>query len=112
MTYLRVTVASWGIDLCAEEGEKIFQMINESGVKVLKALPGFIHYRMMRSDRHTTMSVAEWRSEAYGREGAKAFLQWMREERISRQGRPGGLRGRGSGLVLMPLGPGVKVIRS
>jgi heme-degrading monooxygenase HmoA len=83
MTYLRVTVASWGIDLCAEEGEKIFQMINESGVKVLKALPGFIHYRMMRSDRHTTMSVAEWRSEAYGREGAKAFLQWMRESGLA-----------------------------
>lgn len=83
MTYLRVTVASWGIDLYAKEGEKIFQMVKEGGVRVFKSLPGFIQYRMMRSDRHTTMSVAEWRSEAHGREGAKAFLKWMRENGIA-----------------------------
>ncbi len=83
MTYLRVTVASWGIDLYTPEGEEIFRQINEDGVRVFKAQPGFIKFCMIRSDRHTTMSVAEWRSEACGKQGALAYRNWMRESGIA-----------------------------
>ena len=79
MTYLRMTIASWGIDLCTPEGEEIIRQINEDGAEVLMEQQGFIQYRMIRSDRHTTMSVTEWRSEACGKLGAQAFRDWIRE---------------------------------
>jgi quinol monooxygenase YgiN len=83
MTYLRVTIAKWSIDLFSQEASDAFQQINEDGVRVFRAQPGFVRYRLMRSDRHTTIAVAEWENEVVGRPGAQAYRDWLKESGIA-----------------------------
>jgi len=83
MTYLRVTTARWSIDLRSSEALEAFGMIGTEGVKVFRAQPGFVRYRLMRADQRTTVAVAEWESEELGKPGAKAYRDWLRESRIA-----------------------------
>jgi hypothetical protein len=83
MAYLRVTVAKWSIDLSSPEAEEIFRFINEDGVRVFRAQPGFVSYRLMLSDRHTTIAVAEWESELLGKPGAQAYRNWLKASGIA-----------------------------
>ncbi len=83
MTYLRVTIAKWNIDLYSPEAFELFQRIDEDGVRVFRAQPGFVRYRLMRSDQHTTIAVAEWESELLGKPGAQAYRDWLRESGIA-----------------------------
>jgi hypothetical protein len=83
MAYLRVTIAKWSIDLDSPEAAGIFRRIDEEGARVFRAQPGFIRYRLMRSDRHTTIAVAEWESESQGKPGAQAYRNWLTESGIA-----------------------------
>ncbi len=83
MTYLRVTFAKWSIELDLPEAAEMFRWINEEGVRVFRAQPGFIRYRLMRLDRHTTIAVAEWESEALGKPGAQAYRDWLKDSGIA-----------------------------
>ncbi len=83
MAYLRVTVAKWSIDLYSPEAAEIFRKINEDGVRVFRAQPGFVRYRLMRSDRNTTFAVAEWESELLGKPGAQAYRDWLKDSGIA-----------------------------
>ena len=80
--YLRVSIARRKIDLFSAEGGRIFRQIASRGVAVFGQQPGFVRYRLMRSDRSTTIAVAEWESEELGRAGAERYRAWMRSEGI------------------------------
>ena len=77
--YLRVSTAHWNINLYSAEAERIFHQIETDGVRVFRAQPGFVRYRLMRADSSTTIAVAEWESEELGRAGAERYRAWMRE---------------------------------
>jgi heme-degrading monooxygenase HmoA len=78
-----MTIAKWSIDVYSTEAEEIFQRIATEGVRVFKAQPGFIRYRLMRADPRTTIAVAEWESETLGKPGAQAYRNWMKEVGIA-----------------------------
>lgn len=82
MTYLRATVASWDVDLTSAAGQDMVRQIEEGGLTVFRQQPGFIRYRLMRADTHTTIAVAEWESEDLGRAGAQRYRDWMRSSGI------------------------------
>ncbi len=82
MTYLRATVATWDIDLTSAEGQDMVRQIEEVGLAVFRQQPGFISYRLMQADAHTTIAVAEWASEDLGRAGAQRYREWMRSSGI------------------------------
>lgn len=82
MAYLRTSIARWSIDLEAEEAAQIFRTIGTEGVRIFWAQPGFIRYRLMKADPHTTIAVAEWENEALGKRGAERYRQWMRDTGI------------------------------
>jgi hypothetical protein len=77
--YLRVSTAHWSINLYSPEAERIFHQIETDGVRVFRAQPGFVRYRLMRADSSTTIAVAEWESEELGRAGAEQYRAWMRQ---------------------------------
>jgi hypothetical protein len=66
------------VDLFSSEAEHYIRQIDTAGVAVFRQQPGFISYRLMRADHRTTVAVAEWQSEALGREGAERYREWMR----------------------------------
>lgn len=80
--YLRTSIARWSLDLHSAEAETVFRRIESEGVSVFRSQPGFVSYRLMRSDRATTVAVAEWESEVLGRRGAERYREWMREAGI------------------------------
>jgi hypothetical protein len=82
MTYLRVSIGSWHIDLTSDLGQEVFRQIKEEGLTVFRQQPGFIRYRLMHADAHTTVAVAEWESEELGRTGAQRFREWLRSSGI------------------------------
>src|SRR5262249_37193602 len=84
IAYLRVSIGSWSIDLTSEEGQAVFRQIEEEGLTVFHQQPGFIRYRLMHADAHTTVAVAEWESEELGRAGAERFREWLRSSGIMR----------------------------
>jgi len=83
MAYLRMTIAKWSVDTGSAEARRAFEEIGGAGVRVFRAQPGFVRYRLMRADRETTIAVAEWESEELGRPGAAAYRAWMREAGIA-----------------------------
>jgi len=76
--YLRVSIARWNINLYSAEAEHIFRQIETDGLAVFRAQPGFVRYRLMRTDNSTTIAVAEWESEKLGQAGAEQYRAWMR----------------------------------
>ncbi len=82
MTYLRVSVGTWTIDLTSEQGRDMIQRIEDEGVEVIRSQPGFIRYRLMEVDPHTTVAVAEWESRELGQVGAERFRAWLRSSGV------------------------------
>ena len=80
--YLRMSIAHWNINLYSPEAEAIFRQIATEGVRVFRAQPGFVRYRLMRADSTTTIAVAEWESEQLGQAGAEKYRAWMRSAGI------------------------------
>jgi hypothetical protein len=58
MSYLRMTIGRWNLDLDSSEAQDIFRRIQTEGVSIFRQQPGFIRYRLMRADIHTTIAVA------------------------------------------------------
>jgi heme-degrading monooxygenase HmoA len=91
--YLRVSIARWNINTHSPEAERIFHQIETEGVDVFRAQPGFIRYRLVRTDSTTTVAVAEWESEELGTAGAERYRAWMRRvgimDRITLETRAG-----------------------
>jgi Antibiotic biosynthesis monooxygenase len=85
MTYLRCTVGRWKIDLTSDEGREAFRLIEEEGLRVFHAQPGFIRYRLMIADPTTTIAVAEWESEELGKPGAQRYREWLSSSGIAQQ---------------------------
>jgi heme-degrading monooxygenase HmoA len=83
MTYLRMTVGRWTIDLDSPDGAEAFRRIQEEGVAVFHRQPGFIRYRLMKADARTTVAVAEWESEELGKPGAANYRAWLKESGIA-----------------------------
>jgi heme-degrading monooxygenase HmoA len=83
MSYLRMTIGRWTIDLTSAEAGEIFRQIQEEGVSVFHKQPGFVRYRLMRADAHTTIAVAEWESEQLGAAGAQRFRDWLKSSGIA-----------------------------
>jgi DNA gyrase inhibitor GyrI len=82
MTYLRCSIGKWEIDLLSNEAKEVFRSIDEEGVRVFRKQPGFIQYRLMLADPHTTVAVAEWESEELGKKGAENYRNWLRSSGI------------------------------
>ena len=85
MTYLRCTIGRWNIDLNTDEGREAFRLIDSEGLRVFRAQPGFIRYRLMVADPTTTIAVAEWESEELGKPGAQRYREWLRSSSIAQQ---------------------------
>jgi hypothetical protein len=79
LSELRTTIGRWSLDLDSPEAKEIFQRIRTEGVAVFRRQPGFVGDRLMRADRHATIAVAEWESEALGTAGARNFRAWLAE---------------------------------
>ncbi len=82
MTYLRVSVGTWSIDLESDQGSDVFQKVRNEGLQVFRRQPGFINYRLMKRDSSTTVAVAEWESRESGKAGAEHFRAWLRDSGI------------------------------
>jgi heme-degrading monooxygenase HmoA len=82
MSYLRMTIGRWTIDLDSAEGAEVFRRIEEEGGAVFRRQPGFIQYRLMKADGRTTVAVAEWESEELGKPGAMNYRAWLKESGI------------------------------
>lgn len=76
--YLRMTIARWSMDTHSPEAEEIYRLIQTDGTAVLRAQPGFVHYRLMRATPAITIAVAEWESEKQGQVGSEQYRAWMR----------------------------------
>ena len=85
MAYLRCTIGRWNIDLNSEEAREAFRLIEEEGLRVFRAQPGFISYRLMVADPTTTIAVAEWESEEVGKPGARRYREWLRSSGIAQK---------------------------
>ncbi|MDN7025625.1 hypothetical protein FGU65_12105 [Methanoculleus sp. FWC-SCC1] len=83
MTYLRVAVGWWRIDLNTAEGDAILAQVRDEGLCVLREQPGFIRYQLVLVDAHTTVAVVEWESEDLAREGVKNYHAWLKESGIA-----------------------------
>ena len=83
MTYLRMTIGRWNIDLNTSKGKDAFSKIQDAGISVFRKQPGFIQYRLMMADARTTIAVAEWESEELGKPGAKNYRDWLKESGIA-----------------------------
>ena len=79
MTYLRMTVAEWDIDLDSPQGARLVSLINTAGLAVFRRQPGFIRYRLMRAGPGKSIAVAEWESEELGTAGAARYRQWLED---------------------------------
>jgi hypothetical protein len=79
MTYLRVTVAEWDIDLDTPQGARLVGLIQSQGLEVFRRQPGFLWYRLMRVGPGRSIAVAEWESEELGIPGAARYRQWLEE---------------------------------
>lgn len=84
MTYLRMTVAEWDIDLNSAEAQALIQRIGSEGLRVFRSQPGFIDYRLMKAAARTTIAVAEWESVELGKKGAQRYRDWMQSSGIMR----------------------------
>jgi heme-degrading monooxygenase HmoA len=82
MSYLRMTIGRWTIDLDTGEGAEAFRRIQEEGIAVFRRQPGFIQYRLMKADSRTTVAVAEWESEELGKPGAMNYRAWLQESGV------------------------------
>jgi Antibiotic biosynthesis monooxygenase len=85
VTYLRCTIGKWNIDLNSDEGKEAFRLIESEGLRVFRAQPGFIRYRLMVADPTTTIAVAEWESEELGKPGAQRYREWLRRSGIAQR---------------------------
>jgi heme-degrading monooxygenase HmoA len=83
MAYLRMTIGTWNIDLASAEAERIFERVRNEGLAVFRAQPGFVRYRLMRADTHTTIALAEWESRELGDAGAMQFRGWLQRSGIA-----------------------------
>jgi len=72
-----MTIGRWNFDLESPEGQQVFHRIQTEGVSVFRQQPGFVRYRLMRADNHTTVAMAEWESEALASVGAQQFRAWL-----------------------------------
>lgn len=77
MTYLRMTVAEWDVDLDAPSGHRLVDLIRSEGMAVLRRQPGFIRYRLMRASQGKSIAVTEWESEELGLRGAARYREWL-----------------------------------
>ncbi len=82
MSYLRVSLGTWTIDLDSDKGKEIFQKIWDEGLDVFRQQPGFLNYRLLKKDSHITVAVAEWESRELGQQGAQHYRAWMRDAGI------------------------------
>ena len=85
MPYLRVSVATWKIDMQTAEGQALIQRSRDEGVPLLRRLPGFIRYQAASTGPRTTVQVFEWESEGQALTGAERFTEWMQQSGISQQ---------------------------
>ena len=85
MTYLRCTIGRWNIHLNSDEGREAFRLIEGEGLRVFRAQPGFISYRLMVAAPTTTIAVAEWESEELGKPGAERYREWLTSSGIGQQ---------------------------
>jgi hypothetical protein len=82
MSYLRMTIGRWTVDLDTAEGAEAFRRIQEEGIAVFRRQAGFIQYRLMKADSRTTVAVAEWESEELGKPGAMNYRAWLQESGV------------------------------
>ncbi|HEX6711248.1 MAG TPA: antibiotic biosynthesis monooxygenase [Rubrobacter sp.] len=83
MRYMRCTIGRWNIHLGSDEAREAFRLIEVEGLRVFRDQPGFIRYRLMVTDLHTTVAVAEWESEELGKQGAQRYREWLRSSGIA-----------------------------
>ena len=90
MSYLRITVATWKIDLNSAEGQELIGTMEQEGTPLLLRQPGFVRCQIIVPDAHTTVHLEEWASGDYATAGTKALMQWVQDSGQVQQldGRP------------------------
>lgn len=79
MTYLRMTIGEWDVDLDAPSGQHLVDLIRSEGLGVLRRQPGFVHYRLMRAGPSKSIAFVEWESEERALAGAAKYRQWLED---------------------------------
>ena len=77
MTYLRVSISKWKVDLTAAEGEEVIRLVDREGIPLLRQQPGFVRYQGMIPDAHTAITIFEWASEEQAEAGQPAWAAWV-----------------------------------
>ena len=85
MPYLRVSIATWKVDLHGAEGQAIVQQSRDELIPLLRRQPGFIRYQAMISGPRTSVQVYEWESEAQGEASTQQITEWMQRSGAGQQ---------------------------
>jgi hypothetical protein len=85
MPYLRVSIATWKVDLDSAEGQAVAQQVREEWIPLLRGLPGFVRYQAAITGPRTTATVFEWASEAQAQAGAERLAEWLRRSGVGQQ---------------------------
>jgi len=85
MPYLRVSVATWNVDLHGAAGQAIIQKSQAEGIPLLRGLPGFVRYQGAITGARTSVQVFEWESEAQATAGAQRFTEWLKSSGVGQQ---------------------------
>ncbi len=85
MPYLRVSVATWKLDMREAEGQAIIQQTQAEAVSLLRRQPGFVRYQAALTGPRTSVQVFEWESEAQATAGAERFTEWLKSSGVGQQ---------------------------
>jgi hypothetical protein len=85
MSYLRVAYWKWDVELTSDEAQEAIQRIRDEGIRVFQSQPGFVRYRLIKVDSHTTIGVVEWESQELGKAGAQQFREWLKSSGIAQK---------------------------
>jgi len=85
MPYLRVSVATWKLDVHGAEVQTSTQKVRDGLIPLLRRLPGFVRYQAAFTGPRTSVNVYEWESEAQATAGAQRVIEWLQSSGISQQ---------------------------
>ena len=85
MPYLRVSVATWKIDLREPEGQAIIQQSRDELIPLLHRQPGFVRYQGAVTGPWSSVQVYEWESEAQSEAGTQQITEWLQRNGLGQQ---------------------------
>jgi uncharacterized protein YidB (DUF937 family) len=85
MSYLRVSITTWELDLREAEGQSIIQKSRDELIPLLRRLPGFVRYQGALTGPRSSVQVYEWESEAQAQTGTQQLTEWLQSSGSGQQ---------------------------